>query len=143
MRRWKAALACRGGKSAARNMPQSDTAREDGGEGSMEQGEQMPWLLDSRHVEMECLKEIVKSLSYTKEKLLEIIINPGNYDEETVQRAWDHLNMIDEGLLARKDGLLSAEIHRSLIEIKKKLKKMKRQCDKRERPLSQDRGDGE
>jgi hypothetical protein len=113
------------------------------GEGSMEQGEQMPWLLDSRHVEMECLKEIVKSLSYTKEKLLEIIINPGNYDEETVQRAWDHLNMIDEGLLARKDGLLSAEIHRSLIEIKKKLKKMKRQCDKRERPLSQDRGDGE
>ncbi|QOR86031.1 hypothetical protein IMZ17_16925 [Geobacillus stearothermophilus] len=33
----------------------------------MEQGEQMPWLLDSRHVEMECLKEIVKSLSYTKE----------------------------------------------------------------------------
>lgn len=143
MQEWKAALAYRGGKSAVRNMPQSDNAREDEGGGSMEQGEQMPWLLDSRHVEAECLKEIVKSLSYTKEKLLEIITNPGNYDEETVQRAWDHLNMIDEGLLARKDGLLSAKIHHALMEVKKELKRMRKLRGERERPLSQDRGDGE
>ncbi|WPZ18223.1 hypothetical protein UM396_16990 [Geobacillus subterraneus] len=109
----------------------------------MEQEERMQWLLDSRHAEIECLKEIVKSLSDTKEKLLAIIQQPGNYDEETIEKAWDHLKMIDEGLLARKDGILSLKIHHSLIEIKKELKKMKKLQGGRERALSRDQGDGE
>ncbi|ATO37693.1 hypothetical protein B1691_15675 [Geobacillus sp. 47C-IIb] len=109
----------------------------------MEQEEQMQWLLESRQVEIECLKEIVKSLSYTKEKLLAIIINPGNYDEETIEKAWDHLKMIDEGLLERKDGVLSSKVHHLLIDIKKELKKMKKTQEEQERVLSQDQGDGE
>ncbi|WP_253263968.1 hypothetical protein [Geobacillus sp. BMUD] len=88
-------------------------------------------------------KEIVKSLSYTKEKLLAIIINPRNYNEETIEKAWDHLKMIDEGLLARKDAILSLKIHHLLIEIKKELKKMKKLQGGRERALSRDQGDGE
>lgn len=94
------------------------------------------WLLESRQVEIECLKEIVKSLSYTKEKLLAIIINPGNYDEETIEKAWDHLKMIDEGLSERKDGVLSSKVHHLLIEIKKELKKMKKTQGEREQFLS-------
>ncbi|QNU28085.1 hypothetical protein IC803_00355 [Geobacillus sp. 46C-IIa] len=48
------------------------------------------------------------------------------YDEETIQRAWDHLKMIDEGLLERKGGVLSSKVHHLFIEIKKELKKMKK-----------------
>ncbi|MBB6284662.1 hypothetical protein [Geobacillus subterraneus] len=64
------------------------------------------------------------------------------YDEETIQRAWDHLKMIDEGLLERKGGVLSSKVHHLFIEIKKELKKMKKAQGGRERLLSQDHGSG-
>jgi hypothetical protein len=47
--------------------------------------------------------------------------------------------MIDEGLLERKDGVLSSKVHHLLIDIKKELKKMKKTQEEREQlPLSND-----
>lgn len=84
---------------------------------------------------MEIEKEIIRSLGNTKERLLDIITNPGNYDEQTVQRAWDHLKMIDLRLLGEIDWV---KIHNEMINVKRELKKIRKWCRQRKR----DHGDG-
>lgn len=117
-------------------MPWNDVfAGRSKGESLMEKQEQIHWLLDSRQMEIEYLKEIIRSLGNTKERLLDIITNPGNYDEQTVQRAWDHLKMIDLRLLGERDWV---KIHNEMINVKRELKKIRKWCRQRKR----DHGDG-
>lgn len=117
-------------------MPWNDvSAGRSKGESLMEKQGQIHWLLDSRQMEIEYLKEIIRSLGNTKERLLDIITNPGNYDEQTVQRAWDHLKMIDLRLLGERDWV---KIHNEMINVKWELKKIRKWCRQRKR----DHGDG-